>query len=190
MRYLFLTTIILGIILPAQSFVFQKLGVTAASLVTNATTTYTISYDHSIDSVGVDTAWDTTLLTTSDTVTVTFPSQYTLGTVTCSYSINTTASTPDIPNSCTRVGNVITLSNIFSSVYVKTLTLKVVGVLNPYPAGQTSNFLGTIGSDSASSTDDSSVIIVPATSACSFTFDPNTVYTNPANMIITITTIN
>ena len=92
------------------------------------------------------------------------------------------------------VGNVITLSGLFSNVLVYTLTVIVNGVSNPYPAGQTSTFSGTIGPDSSNSsvasTTNSRVTITAAQSACGFTFNPNFVYTSSTNLIMTLTTVN
>lgn len=88
-------------------------------------------------------------------------------------------------------GNVITLNNIFNSVYLNTFSLVIGNVVNPYPSGTTSHFYGTIGSSTSNTTGTNSVVtITTGTSACSFTFDPNSVETNPANMIISLTTVN
>jgi hypothetical protein len=88
-------------------------------------------------------------------------------------------------------GNVVTLSSIFSSTIVNTFSLVVGNVVNPYPAGVTSHFYGTIGVDTSNTTGTNSIVtITTALSACSFTFDPNYVYTNPANMMISLTTVN
>lgn len=43
-RYLFLLTLLLLILLQTKAFTFRELLVTPTSLVTNVTTTYTVSY--------------------------------------------------------------------------------------------------------------------------------------------------
>jgi hypothetical protein len=157
------------------------------------TTSYTIYYEHYRNQFFATTAWATTTLTPSDTATLTFPNEYTLpSTITCTYSINSTGTYSN--NNCTVVGNIITLGGLFNNVLVYTLTVIVNGVNNPYPAGQTSTFSGTIGPDSSNSTvaatTNSRVTITAAQSACGFTFNPNFVYTSSTNLIMTVTTVN
>ena len=63
----------------------------------------------------------------------------------------------------------------------------------PIVPGQTSVFSGTIGADtsySATAGASNTVIITPALSICSFTFNPNLVYTSPTDLIMTLTTVN
>ena len=69
--------------------------------------------------------------------------------------------------------------------------LMVTGVLNPYPAGATSNFTGSIGSNTATPSGVLSIANI-TTAAClsSFTFTPNYVYLSPANMILTLNITN
>ena len=176
----------------AQGFEFRELLVTAASYVTNATTTYTISYERYRNQTFGTTTWLTTPLATADTVTVTFPNQFAITSgVTCSYSINSTGVYTSNP--CSVLGNVVTLSNLFSNTTVNTFSLIIGNVVNPYPAGQTSVFSGTIGADTsyaATAGASNTVTITPAQSICSFTFNPNLVYTSPTDLIMTLTTVN
>lgn len=178
------------ILVCVNSFNFKELKVSASSYTTNVFTTYTIIYDRTITNSFTTTAFATAPLNSSSTVTVTFPIQYTLATnVTCSYLLNSAASYNVTP--CTSLNNQITISNIFSSgTVVSSFILLVGGVLNPYPAGKTSNFTGTIGIDVAVPNGVSSfVTITPATSICSFTFNPNLVY-KTQDMIFTLTVTN
>ncbi len=172
-------------------FVFKELSVTPANYVVNVTTTYTVRYFHNSTPFGAQTAWNTTTLAASDTVTLVFPNQYsTLTGATCKYSINDTGVYTS--TACTVSSNTVTLSNIFSSVLVQTFSLVISNVVNPYPAGQTGVFYGTIGPDTSNITTatQSRVTITSATSSCGFTFNPNVVETSPTNITFTITTVN
>lgn len=184
---LILTSLLL---LHTSAFVFKELNVTASSYVTNVTATYTVIYDTYIQNNFLNTTWNTTTYTSSSTVTLSFPVQYNLSaTVGCSYSINNTGTFTTNP--CTVSGNVITLNSVFNNVIARTFSLMVTGVLNPYPAGITSNFTGSIGGNTATPNGILSLVtITPATSQCSFTFSPNYVYLSPATMIITLTITN
>lgn len=177
----------------AFAFSFKELKVTATSYTTNVTTTYSIFYDRTITNSFTSTTYanaTTSALNSSSPVTVTFPIQYTLtSNITCSYQINSTGSF--IANTCTQLNNQITLSNIFTSGFIlANMTLLVGNVLNPYPAGKTSNFTGTIGIDvSVANGVNSLVTITAATSICSFTFSPNLVYSTQG-MVFTLTNTN
>jgi len=182
--------IALWVILPAAAFVFKELSVTASTYTTNVTATYTVLYDTSSQNNFQTTAWNTTTYTSTSSVTLSFPVQYTLpSSVGCSYSINNTGTYTT--NTCSVSGNVVTLTNLFANVVLRTFSLMVTGVLNPYPSGSTSNFTGSIGGNTATPNGLLSIVtITPATSTCSFTFSPNYVYLSSANMIITLTTNN
>lgn len=164
--------------------------VTASSYVTNVTTSYTILYERYRTNTLGPTTWNSAPLGPSATVTLTFPNEFTISSsITCRYSINSTGIFTS--NACTISGNVVTLSNIFTSDLVHTLSLVIGNVVNPYPAGQTSRFFGTIGVDTSNTTGTNSLVtITSALAACSFTFNPNFVYTNPTTMVVTITTVN
>lgn len=170
-------------------FNFKELVVSAGSTVTNITTTYTVLYDQSTTNNFQTTNWTTALASTS-TVTLSFPVQYTItNAITCTYSINNTGTYT--ANPCTVSTNVVTLSNLFSNTVLKTLSVMVTNVLNPYPAGITSNFSGTIGTNIAVPNGVYSVVTITAgASLCSFTFSPNYVYYNNSKMIFTLTTKN
>lgn len=94
-------------------------------------------------------------------------------------------------NPCTLLNNQITLSNIFTAgTILANFTLLVDNVLNPYPAGRTSNFTGTIGINVAVPNGVKSLVtITAATSICSFTFTPNLVYSTQS-MVFTLTVTN
>jgi hypothetical protein len=161
----------------ASAFLFKELKVTANAYTTNVTTSYTIFFDRTITNSYTNTAYATTPLNSSSTVTVTFPIQYSLtNSVSCSYQINTTGSY--IASACSQLNNQITISNIFTSATtIASITLLIGNVLNPYPAGKTYNFTGTIGSDvSQPNGVNSLVTITAAASVCSFTFSPSLVY--------------
>lgn len=181
---------LLLLIVTIASFNFKELRVTAASYTTNVVTSYTIFFDRTITNSFTSTAFLTTPLNINSTITITFPTQYTLtNSITCTYQLNSTGTFT--PAACTQLNNQITLSNIFSgSTVLATATVVVANVLNPFPAGRTSNFVGTIGSDNAVANNVNSLVtITAATSVCGFTFSPNTVYST-ASMIITLTVTN
>ena len=72
------------------------------------------------------------------------------------------------------------------------MSVIIGNVVNPYPAGQTSVFSGTIGVDTSytGAGNFNRVTITAAGSTCSFTFNPNFVYTSPTDLIMTLTTVN
>jgi hypothetical protein len=195
-NWLFLLLALMAGVQPvgAAGFVFRELLVSASSLVTNVTTTYTVAYEHYRTQTFGTTAWNNVTLTPTDTATLTFPNEYVLtSNITCRYSVNSTGIYTT--TGCGLVGNVITLSGIFNNVLVQTLTVVVANVSNPYPAGTTSIFSGSIGPDTSytlnsATTANSKVTISPAQSSCSFTFAPNSVYTSPTNLVMTLTTVN
>jgi hypothetical protein len=111
-------------------------------------------------------------------------------TINCSYSINGTDAFSTSP--CTVLGNVITVSNLFNNTVVQNFSLMVSGIVNPYPAQDTSNFIGSIGGNNAEPIGVNSFVTITfaSTSACGFTFTANFVYQTTANMIISFTTVN
>ena len=180
------------LIAQGKSFEFREVLVSADTVVTNAVATYTLGYEHHRTNTFATTAWQTTFLSSADTVTATFPNEFTLtSSITCRYSLNSTGAYSNA--NCGLVGNVITLSNIFNNDIVHTFSLIVTNVQNPYPAGTTSVFSGTIGADTSfinAFSTNSRVTIAPAASICSFTFTPTTVNSNTANLMMTLTTVN
>ena len=190
--YLFLLTALLVIHIHA-TFSFQELSATANNYVTNSTATYTVQYITSSTNGGGLTAWATTYYNTSSNVILNFPVEYDLTkstSINCSYSINGTDAYTTC--ACSVSGNVITVSNLFNNTIVQNFSVMVSGIINPYPAQVTSDFLGSIGGNTAEPYGVNSyvTIITATTSSCSFTFAPNYVYESPANMIITFTTVN
>jgi hypothetical protein len=176
---LFAAFFLLLLVTAASGFSFKEVKVTANTYTTNVVATYTIYFDRTATNSFTTTAFLTTPLTASSTVTLTFPLQYSLtNSITCNYQINSTGTYVATP--CNQLSNQITLSGIFANnTILGTLTLLVGNVLNPYPAGKTSNFTGTIGSDTATANGVNSLVtITPATSFCSFTFLPNLVYSS------------
>jgi hypothetical protein len=87
--------------------------------------------------------------------------------------------------------NQIIYNGLFTAgTILASITLQVTNVLNPYPAGKTSNFTGSIGNDVAAPNGVLSYETITAANAvCGFTFSPNYVYSNE-NMIFTLTTVN
>jgi hypothetical protein len=161
------------------NFSFQELSVTTNNYVTNSTATYTVQYITSSTNGGGLTAWATTYYNTSSTVILNFPVEYDLSkstTINCSYSINGTDAYTT--STCSIAGNVITLSNLFNNTIVQNFSLMVSGIINPYPAQVTSDFLGSIGGNTGDPYGVNSyvTIVTATTSACSFTFTPNYVY--------------
>lgn len=174
----------------ANAFNFKEVRVTPSAYTTNVTTSYTIFFDRTITNSFSTTAFAANPLNSTSSVTVTFPIQYTLtSNISCSYQINTTGSYIVTP--CTQLNNQITISNIFpNNTVLANITLLINNVLNPYPAGRTSNFTGTIGIDVAVANGVGSLVtITAATSSCSFTFNPNLVYSTQS-MVFTITLTN
>lgn len=185
-----LTTLL---IIHTTPFTFKELSVNASTLVTNSTATYTVLYITSSTNGGVLTPWATTFYNSSSNVVLNFPVEYDLSksaSINCSYSINGTDAYTTSP--CTVAGNVVTVSNLFSNTIVQNFSLMVSGIVNPYPAQDTSNFIGSIGGNNAEPIGVNSFVTITyaTTSSCSFTFTPNYVYQSPANMIITFTTVN
>lgn len=172
-----------------NGFPFKEVRVTANTYITNTIATYTIFFDRTTTNTFSTTAYLSSPLTPSSTVTLTFPIQYSLNSsITCSYQLNSVGIFNAAP--CNLLSNQITLTGIFNNTILSTLTLIVGNVLNPYPAGRTSNFTGTIGSDVAVANGVNSLVtITPATSSCSFTFSPNTVYSS-SSMVFTLNLTN
>ncbi len=174
----------------AHAFNFKEVRVTPSSYTTNVTTSYTVFFDRTITNSFTTTAFAANPLNSSSTVTLTFPSQYTLASnITCSYQINSTG--PYLSTSCGQLNNQITLSGIFNNnTVLASITLLIANVLNPYPAGKTSNFTGTIGVDVATPNGVGSLVtITSAAASCSFTFNPNLVYSTQS-LVFTITLTN
>ena len=73
------------------SFEFASLVVSVADPIINKNTVYTISYDRTTNDNFQTTAYATSPITSTDTVTVTFPPSYSLSTVTCQVSVNNAA---------------------------------------------------------------------------------------------------
>lgn len=164
--------------------------ITASTYTTNVIATYTAFYDRTTTNSYTTTNYSSSPLNSSSTVTLNFPLQYALtNTVVCSYQINSTG--PYTTTPCNQLGNQITLNTIFpNGTILASLTLLITNVLNPYPAGKTSNFSGTIGTDTAVANGVNSLVtITPATSVCSFTFSPNLVY-SIESMVFTLTLTN
>lgn len=77
-----------------------------------------------------------------------------------------------------------------SDSIVSNVTLIVSNIMNPTPAIQTSEFTGSIGSDTSGTGADNYVILEAATfQSCSITFDPTTVNSSSA-MVLTLTPRN
>ena len=171
-------------------FEFKELQVSANTLAINTTATYTVLYDRKQSNTFSTTAWATTPLNTTSNVILTFPLQYSLtDSVICKYQINSTGNF--FTNACTRNNNELTLAGLFADgTLLQTLTLQISNVINPSPSGTTGHFTGSIGDDVASAIGVNSVVtLVAASSTCSFTFNPNIVYST-ANMVFTVTITN
>ena len=72
----------------AVAFEFASLVVSVANPTINTNTAYTISYDRTKNDNFGTTNYASSAITAANTVTVTFPSTYTLTTVTCRVSVN------------------------------------------------------------------------------------------------------
>lgn len=167
------------IIHTTPTFTFKELSVSASTLVTNSTATYTVLYITSATNDGIPTVWDTTIYDASSSVVLNFPVEYDLSkssSINCSYSINGTDAYAT--SACSVVGNVITLTNIFNNTIVQNFSLMVSGIINPYPARDTSDFAGSIGGNTAVANSVNSFLTITyaTTSSCSFTFTPNYVF--------------
>jgi hypothetical protein len=155
--------------------------------------TYTIAYNRAQTNTFTGTAFNSTPLNSLSTLTVTFPLQFVITSgVTCSYQLNTNLTYSN--NNCSVNNNQIIFNNIFSNNFIlRTATIIIANVLNPFPAGRTSPFQGTIGNDVALVNGvngvNSFVTITPASSSCKFTFSPNLV-SSTEDMIITLTLKN
>lgn len=132
------------------------------------------------------TAYNSVAITSSDTVTVTFPNTYTLSSVTCSVSVN--GGTPFTPSTCTISGfKVVATGIVTSNTFVASLVLWVSNIINPSPAITTDYFYGTIGSDTTGpGYFASSLQLDPGTFLnCYITFSPTTV-NSTADAILTL----
>lgn len=170
----------------ALCFTFASLTVNADSKVINTVTTYQIDFDRTQDDALQPTTYLTTLITSSDKVTVTFPSPFVLSTVSCIISIN--SGNQFAPPSCSVLGNAVVISNfVTSNTVVARVSVWISNILNPSPAIITDYFTGTIGSDvSGSGYFASNVILEPGIfTSCYSTFNPTTV-NSTSNMIITL----
>lgn len=174
----------------ASGFTFASITVDADSKIINTVTRYKFSFDRTQDDNLQATAYSSVAISQSDTATVTFPTTYTLSTVSCSVSIN--GGTPFTPTSCVVSGSKVVVSGIVSSnTFVGSLVLWVNNILNPTPAIVTDYFYGTIGSDvSGVGSYASSMVLLPGTFAsCYITFNPNIV-NSTSDMILTLVPAN
>ena len=174
----------------AHGFTFASIIVEPDTKVINTVTRYKFTYDRTQDDNLLPTAYNSISITSSDTISVTFPNSYTLTSVSCTVSIN--AGTPITPSSCIVSGfKVIATGIVSSNTFVSSAVLTVNNVLNPTPALVTDYFYGTIGSDlSGSGYYASTVVLQPGTFAsCYITFNPNIV-NSTSDMILSIVPTN
>lgn len=173
------------ILLPSfKNFQFASLVVTSNSNIINTLTTYQISYDRTQNDTFNPTAYNSIAILPTDTVTVTFPTAYTLTTVTCTVSVN--GGTQTTPSSCTVSGKIVIATGVVNTnTFISTLVLYINNILNPSPAITTDYFYGTIGSDvSGTGTYASTVVLQPGSfQSCYITFSPNIVNSTSAMML-------
>jgi len=179
-----INTLLLLLVLTSivNGFDFQELRVNSSVLTTNVVSAYTVTFNRGSTNLGGSTAFATSPLNTSSTLTLTFPTQFVITPgVLCSYQINSTGTF--LSNNCTLNNNQIIFSNIFAaSSIIRSVVVQISNVLNPYPAGRTSPFTGTIGIDVAVVNGpngiNSFVTIAPALCSSSFTYVDNLVSSN------------
>jgi len=173
------------------SFTFKDALVTSNSYITSVTTTYTVALVRIEDNDYIQTTWETNQLNTTSTVILAFPNQYSLtNSITCLIQMNSTG--PIVSAAYTLLANQITLSGLFAAgSNLQSIIIIVNNVQNPITAGQTGHFYGYIGDDVSSGfLDNSAPKILAASSICSFTFNPNIVYSSGQAMVYTLTTKN
>lgn len=170
----------------AIAFEFASLIVSVADLTINTNTAYTIAYDRTIDDNFGNTNYASSAITSADAVTVTFPSTFTLTTISCRVSVNNGAEI--VPTSCGISGNQVIATGVVSTpTFIASLILTVENVFNPSPAIQTDYFIGTIGSDTSGTGSFGSNVQLEADefTSCTVTFDPTTVNSTGA-MVFTL----
>ena len=178
-------------VLRVAGFNFKELEVTADSYVINTVTTYQIYFDRTTDNNFAATNYASEAITASDTITITFPNEYTLTTVTCIAQVDGGATNSQ---TCSIIGQTVTLTGVFSAdTFVSNVTVWISNVLNPVPAVTTDSFTGTLGSDNAivaAPPFSAFVILEPATfQSCYVTFNPTNV-NSTGDMVLTITPTN
>lgn len=178
--------IVFSLINKITGFEFASLIVNADSKVINTVTTYQIDFDRTQDSnFQSSTLYLSSAIKPTDTATVTFPSTFTLTTVTCIASIDAGI---QFNPTCNVVGNKVVASNLVSTnTFIGKLTIFISNILNPSPAIETAYFTGTLGSDtSGPGYYASNVALEPGTfTSCYSTFSPTTV-NSTSDMILTL----
>ena len=133
-----------------RGFEFASLVVAPSSTTINAVTSYNIYYNRAKDDNFADTDYDTIAIKSTDNITVTFPSTYSLTTITCSVSVNSGLEVT--PTTCSISGNkVIAIGVVSADTYIATISFTISNIQNPSPAILTDYFTGTIGTDTSGS---------------------------------------
>lgn len=169
---------------------FASLTVNADSKIINTLTTYQFDFDRTQDnSFNPVNDYQNIIINSTDTISITFPSSYTLTSISCIISIDAGA---QFAPTCAASANQVTVRNfIVTPVIISKVSLWVSNILNPSPAILTAYFTGSIGNDnSGPGYYASSVQLEPSTfTSCYATFSPSTVNTT-ADMVFTLTPTN
>lgn len=133
----------------ANGFTFSSAQISVSDLQINSVATYAFSLARSYDDSLNPTDWNSTFVASSATATIIFPSQFAstqLSGFTCSSVMVNLNSVTTF--SCSRSGNTIIVSNLFSgSEYISQVDITLDNIINPSSAVTTSAFLGTIATD-------------------------------------------
>ena len=131
------------------TFQFSSITVSVDLKTINTRTTYYFNFDRTKDDNFDATTYQSSLISTTDTIKVIFPAPFVLSSVTCAISVD---SGNLITPSCAVVGQAIVVSNFLTtSTAIGKVSLAVGNILNPTPAITSDYFTGTIGSDTSGS---------------------------------------
>lgn len=191
LHLLFLITILTEL---RQAFEFSRLEINTNTSIINKLATYTIFYDRQNDPQQSPIDVTQHPLASTDTMSVVFPQEYDLSTtsgqITCTVIINSGAINSRTCTLTPGTNKLVITGAFVSDSIVYNVTLTVSNVLNPIPAMQTSEFVGTIGTDTSATGVDNYVVLSAASfQSCAVTFSPTTINSS-SSMIFTITPTN
>ena len=135
--------------LSSRGFTFSSAQISVSDLQINSIATYSFSLGRSYDDSLNPTDWNSSFVSSSATANIIFPSQFAstqlAGFVCSSVMVNLNSV---LTFSCTRSGNTIIVSSLFSgSEYISQVDITLDSIINPSSAVTTSAFLGTIAAD-------------------------------------------
>jgi hypothetical protein len=141
------------LIIEVNSFTFSAATVTVDNLQINAIATYTISLMRSYDDSLNPTDWNLTTVPSTATVTVTFPSQFTSAQLSGYSCVSVMVNIIDVTGyTCALSNNTLVISHVFTgSDLVSEVDITLGNIVNPFSAVTTNPFIGTMNTDTSSS---------------------------------------